>query len=527
MKFLRTIGLVAAITVQMAGTAARAETPENTLVIATIMDDAITFDPAESYETTPWEVILNTYQTLVRYEPEDLSVLSGDAAESWTVSEDGRVFTFKLRSGLVFASGNALTAADVAYSFARVVKADKTPAFLLTQFGWDAENVDSMVVAVDDLTFQMTIGVDFAPSLVLNVLTTNPASIVDSKVIIAAEVDGDLGLGALKEVSAGSGAYVLKTWKPNEAIILESNPAYFKGAPEMARVILRHVPEAASQRLLLEKGDIDIARNLPGDAITAIEGNADLAILRAPTGRNLYIGLSQTVEPFTNPKVREAMKLLVDYQGMTDSFLKGGYTILQSYWPEGYYAAVGETPYSHDPVRAKALLVEAGYPDGFSFKLHVRNTSPAIDIAQAVQQNFAEAGIVMEIIQTDQKQFITAYRDRQFEAALGTWEPDFPDPHANTATFVRNIDNGPDSPAKTVAWRNSWKNDDLTALAEAAVTERDEATRIALYKDLQRRVMAEGPYIGMVQAIAQIAMRANVEGYVTGAGNTYFRLVTK
>lgn len=86
----------------------------------------------------------------------------------------------------------------------------------------------------------------------------------------------------------------------------------------MKRVVLRHVPEAASQRLLLEKGDADIASNLPGDQIKALESNADITVSRNNTTRNLYIGLSQTVEPFTKPKVREALKYLVDYKGMTD-----------------------------------------------------------------------------------------------------------------------------------------------------------------------------------------------------------------
>ncbi len=506
---------------------ALAETPANTLVIATIMDDAISFDPAESYETTPAEVLLNTYDTLVRYEAEDLTAIVGAAAESWTVSSDGKTFTFKLRPGMTFSSGNPVTAADVVYSFTRVVKADKTPAFLLTQFGWTAANVGSMVKAVDDTTFEMKIDVDFAPSLVLNILTSSPGSIVDSKTVMANEANGDMGLTYLKSKSAGSGPFTLKTWKPNESIILEANPSYRIKAPAMERVILRHVPEAASQRMLLEKGDIDIARNLPGDAITALESNADVVILRAPTGRNLYIGLSQSVEPFTKPKVREAMKHLVDYKGMTDTFLKGGYTVLQSFWPNGFYGSVEEAPFTYDLAKAKALLTEAGYPEGFTFKLNVRNTSPAIDIAQAVQQSMAAAGLKMEIVQTDQKQFITAYRERQFEAALGTWEPDFPDPHANADTFVRNVNNGAESPAKTVAWRNSWKDDELNKLAAAAVREPDAAKRIAMYKDLQRQVMLNGPYIGMVQATSQTALRKNVKNFIVGPVMVYYRNVTK
>ncbi|MGQ3213439.1 ABC transporter substrate-binding protein [Shinella sp.] len=529
MKRRQFLGSAAAVAlfISMAGGTAYAETPADTLVIAKVIDDAISFDPAESYEDTTSEVLHNTYEGLVEYDAADFSKLSGGIAESWAFSPDNKTVTFKLRSGMTFASGNPVTANDVVYSFARVVKADKTPAFILKQFGWTSENVATMAKALDDQTFEMTIAVDFAPSLVLNILSSVNASVVDSKTVMENEKDGDFGLAYLKDKSAGSGPFVLKTWKPNQTVLLQSNPAYRQGEPAMKRVVLRHVPEAASQRLLLEKGDVDIAANLPTDQVKALEGNPDIAISRHNTTRNLYIGLSQTVKPFTDPKVREALKYLVDYKGMTDSLLKGEFTVLQSFWPSGFYGSVDENPYGYDVEKAKALLAEAGYADGFSFKLSVRNVSPAIDIAQAVQQSMSTAGVKMEIVQTDQKQFITAYRDRQFEAALGTWEPDFLDPHANAATFAHNLDNGPNAATKTVAWRNSWKDDAINALTDAAVKEPDETKRIEMYKDLQRKVMANGPYVGLVQRTSQVAMRSNVKDYVVGPAMIFYRLVRK
>lgn len=525
-QFLGSVA-AAALFLGMTGGAAYADTPADTLVIAKVIDDAISFDPAESYEDTGSEVLHNTYETLVEYDAADLSKLSGGVAESWTFSADNKTITFKLRSGVTFASGNPLTANDVVYSFTRVVKADKTPAFILKQFGWTADNVGSMIKAVDDQTFEMKIAVDYAPSLVLNILSSVNASVVDSKTVMENEKDGDFGLAYLKDKSEGSGPFVLKAWKPNQTVMLQSNPSYRQGEPAMKRVVLRHVPEAASQRLLLEKGDVDIASNLPGDQIKAVETNPDIAVSRNNTTRNLYIGLSQSVDAFTKPKVREALKYLVDYKGMTESLLKGEFTVLQSFWPSGFYASVDENPYTYDVEKAKALLAEAGYKDGFSFKLSVRNVSPAIDIAQAVQQSMSVAGIKMEILQTDQKQFITAYRGRQFEAALGTWEPDFLDPHANAATFALNTDNGPDASTKTVAWRNSWKDDAINAMTEAAVREPDDKKRVEMYKELQHKVITEGPYIGLVQRTSQVAMRANVKGYVVGPAMIFYRLVTK
>ena len=525
-QFLGSVA-AAALFVSMTTGAVFADTPADTLVIARVMDDPISFDPAESYEDTGTEVLRNVYETLVGNDASDISKMTGLIAESWTFSDNNKTITFKLRPDQTFVSGNPLTANDVVYSFGRVVKAGKSPAFLLKQLGWTAENVDGMIRAVDDLTFEMKITVDYAPSMLLNILSSTNAGIVDSKTVMENEKDGDLGLAYLKDKSEGSGPFVLKTWKPNQMIMMQSNPNYRQGEPAMKRVILRHVPEAASQRLLLEKGDVDIAVNLPGDQIRALESNPDLAVTRSTTARNLYIGLGQTMEPFTKPKVREALKYLVDYKGMTESLLKDEFTVLQSFWPSGLYGSLDENPFTYDVEKAKALLAEAGYKDGFSFKLSVRNVSPATDMAQAVQQSMAAAGIKIDILQTDQKQFITAYRGRQFEAVLGTWEPDFLDPHANASTFAFNADNGPDAENKTVAWRNSWKDDAVNALTEAAVREPDEAKRIEMYKDLQRKVIAEGPYIGLVQRIRQVALRGNVKGFVVAPASVYYRLVRK
>ena len=135
-----------------------AETPADTLVIAKTIDDIISLDPAQAYEFMGIEVIANTYDRIMRFEPTDINTLVPGMAESYTTSADGKTFTFKMRGGQKFASGNAVTAADAVFSLQRVVKLDKTPAFLVGQLGWTKDNVDSMVKMVDDSTFSITIG---------------------------------------------------------------------------------------------------------------------------------------------------------------------------------------------------------------------------------------------------------------------------------------------------------------------------------------------------------------------------------
>ena len=127
------------------------------------------------------------------YEPEDTTKLVGGVAESWSVTGNGRTFTLKIRKGLRFHSGNPVTARDAAYSLQRVIRLDKTPAFIVSQLGWTKDNVGDLVRAVDAATLQLTITKDFAPTFVLNCLSAGVGSVVDMKEVQQHERDGDLG----------------------------------------------------------------------------------------------------------------------------------------------------------------------------------------------------------------------------------------------------------------------------------------------------------------------------------------------
>ena len=302
MKPIKVI-LLSFATALMAVGGAQAATPKNTFVMAKDIADIITMDPAEVFELTTGEIIANIYDRVMMFEPEDLQNLVGGVAESWKISDDGKTITFKIRPGLKFHSGNPVRPEDVAWSLQRVVKLNKTPAFIVTQFGWTPENVDSLVKAIDKDHVQITITEEFSPGLVLNAMSAGVASVVDKKLVMSHEKDGDLGYEWLKSNSAGSGAFSLKTWKANEIVTLDANKDYRHGAPGMQRVILRHVAEPSSQRLLLEKGDIDMARNLTPDQIKGIEGNSDIAIDGYPKGTIVYMAANVGNPILGNEKV--------------------------------------------------------------------------------------------------------------------------------------------------------------------------------------------------------------------------------
>lgn len=505
-----------------------AATPKDTAVFAKQIDDIITLDPGECYELSGIEISTNIYDRLLRYEAEDLNKLVGGVAESWTVSPDGKTFTFKMRPNLKFQSGAPVTAEDVEFSLQRVVLMNKTPAFLFTQLGWSKDNVKDLVKGSGDtLTFRIT--EDFAPSMVLNLMTSIVASVVEKKAALAKETNGDLGNGWLKTNSAASGPFKLVSWKANESVSLEANPGFRLGAPHVKRVIVRHVPEPASQRLLLEKGDADFARDLTPDQIKPLAGNPNIKVESFKAANTFYMGMNTGYEPLANPKVRQAMKMLVDYDGMVKSFLAGRFFVQQSFLPIGFFAAIPYNPFKLDVAKAKALLAEAGYKDGFAVKIAAPNSAPWTEISQSVQQTMGQGGIKVSIEPMELKAVISQYRARSHQIAMLSWGPDYFDPHTNADTFAHNVDNSDSPKIKPIAWRNRWLIPEITKEMLAAAKELDVEKRAEQYAALQKKVTDEGPFIFMFQNNSQVARRTTVSGFNPGITEdlNFYRTIQK
>jgi len=168
------IGLLKSVLVHTPGKELLAVTPDTRDDY--LYDDIITLDPAEVFELSGGEVIAQVYDRIMNYEAEDTEKLVPGVAESYTISDDGKTITLKIRPGQTFHSGNPLTAEDVAFSLQRVILLDKTPAFILSQLGWNKDNVKDLVKTTDDMTVQLSIPEDFAPTLVLNCLSAGVAS---------------------------------------------------------------------------------------------------------------------------------------------------------------------------------------------------------------------------------------------------------------------------------------------------------------------------------------------------------------
>ena len=488
---------------------------QDILVVAQQLDNMTSLDPHESFEAVGSEICNNIYQRLVHPSFENPEKIEGGVALSWEGDADGKIFTFKINPEAKFASGAAVTAEDVAFSLQRAIKLNKGPAFIISQFGFTPENVEQWVTVADGDTVKISLETPTSLSFLLYCLSSSVASIVEKKVVLENASGDDLGNGWLQKNSAGSAEWTLVSWKPSESIILNVNPhGAYKG--NVKRVILRHVADPSSQLLMLQKGDADIARNLTSEQLRVLKDDENFTLVTKGIAGIGLMSLNQKVEALTNPKVWEAIKWAVDYEGIQKNIVPLTHKQHQSIIPEGFPGAVNDLPFKKDTEKAKALLAEAGLADGFSVKMDHYAAQPWPDIAQAIQANLAEIGIKVQLMSAENRQVLTKMRAREHEIALTAWGSDYFDPNTNADVFCNNPDNSEDSKTKPFAWRSSYQNEDFAKKSIAARDEKDPATRIKMYEDLQREFMNNSPFIVMLQTVSTAACRKDVTGMRLG-----------
>lgn len=522
MRLFKTLAVLA-IGAVMTASSAIAETPKNTLVIADAIDDIITLDPGEVSEVGGVLASQQIYQPLVSFDPTDATKIYGVLAKSWTVSEDGKTFTFKIDPAAKFASGNKVTAHDAEYSLQRVILIDSRISFILTQFGLTKDNVAEKIKATDDETLVLQVDQKYAPSFVLYVLSSFTGGIVDSVLVkqhegTLAAGGNDYGNGWLKsDNSAGSGPYVLTKWDPKVSILLTRNPNYWGTPPGVERIFLQHMPESATERLALEKGDIDIANKLGPDDIGAVQANADIQIKQGNSSTIYYFGLNLRNAALGNPKIVEAIKYLVDYQGIADTIGRGTVKVHQTMIPDGFLGGgANYNPYKFDLEKAKALIAESGVATPIKLATVVWNNAPYTEYAQAVQSTLAQAGIDLDLQVVDGGQWLDRYRSHDLDIWFGLWGPDYPDPHSNAKAFTTHDPSDPDGAKGNLADRFGWNSGPLSDQVAAAVQEQDTEKRQALYQTIQHAHTDTSPFVFMFQDSRKVAMRSIVKGVVLG-----------
>jgi peptide/nickel transport system substrate-binding protein len=508
-----------------------AETPKNQLVVATSMANILSLDPAGITGRDAVMVLSSIYDSLIVADPADRRKLVPRLAESWEVAPDGRSITFKLRAGVKFASGNKFTAEDVAYSFKRLMMLNLAQASFLKTRGYTAENADASFEVVDETTFKLNLPKADDPDFVMMTISqAGPGSIVDSALVKEKEQNGDWGAAWLKTNSAGSGAYNLREWRSNEYVLLDRNAGYWGAEPPMRRVMIRHLPESQSQRLQLERGDIDVAYALLAADLQALETADGVKVETTPGAGFYYLAVSMKDERLANAKVREALRYLIDYEGINKSVMPYYGVSHQRPLSTGVMGLLPDPGYKLDVPRAKKLLEEAGFKDGMQVTLRSLSEPPFITIATAIQATLAQAGINAQVITGSGDQIYGAMRERKFELLVGRGGGgQHLHPDSNLRAIAYNPDNSDKAGlANYQAWRTSFFDEKLNSLIVEALLEKNKEKQVKDYEDIQvyyeKMVPAIQPFSEVVDTAA---FRTDVKGLIVNPWITRFETVTK
>ena len=509
-----------------------AETPPNMLVAGFSMSNISTLDPAAITGKETVQVLANIYDNLVALDAVNRAQVDPLLAESWTVSPDHSAITFKLRSGATFASGNPVTSADVVWSLKRLMTLNLAQASYLKTHGFTAANADKSFTAPDELTVVITLPKKVDPQIIVQTLgIVGPGSVLDSKAVMEHDKAGDLGAAWLTNNSAGSGPYALGQWRSNERVILDRNETYWGEKPGMKRIMMRHLAESQSQRLMLEKGDIDIAYSMSAADLKALEKSDQVEVQTNGGSGFYYLAVSMKDEKFQKPKVREALRYLIDYQGLNDTVLPYFGRLRDRPIQTGLFGALPNAGYELDVEKAKALLAEAGYPDGFSTTLRAISDAPFMNAATAIQATLAQGGIKAEIITGSGDQIYGAMRERKYELLVGRGGGgQLPHPDSNLRAIVYNPDNADEAKLTNFqGWRTAFYDEKINGMVDAALVEPDKAKQVKDYEAIQTYYADVVPAIQpFAEVVDSVGYRADIKGLALNPSwSTRLRTVTK
>jgi peptide/nickel transport system substrate-binding protein len=497
-----------------------AQSRSEVLVIGQEMGMITSLDPAKGFEVAGSGVMAQVYDRLLDFPAGKFDKPEPSLAESWQVSPDGLVWTFNLRKGVKFHSGNPLTADDVVYSFQRAILLKDQPAFIITQFGLTPDSIK----ALDPSTVQITLPKKYAGGLFLACMASIVSSVVDSKVVQqnVAKTDqfpnGDYGLTWLSRNSAGSGPFILRKWEKGEGVVLDANPSHFRNPPKVKRVIYKDIQEAASRRLQVEKGDVDIAWNMLPDQVNELVKNKDIRIERYADNAIEYLGMNVTRPYLSDKRVRMAIRYAIDYDGITNKIWGGAAKQINTFIPEGFAGYEPQIIYKTNIEKAQQLMKEAGV-SGFETTLYHNDATPRPEVGQILQASLAKIGIKVTLNKMVGSQLMPLYRTQKTDLFLGAWGPDYNDPHTNAQPFA-------DHTAKQIAYRNAYENEQTAKMIQDAGQEMDDAKRIALYQAANKIIQEEGPFAFLYQQLFQHAVRNSVQDLKVGPNPQLTKLYT-
>jgi peptide/nickel transport system substrate-binding protein len=520
MKFFKGMA-AAAIAVPLMYSAAHAQADDRlkTLVVA-VPSDPVSLEPGTNKaEPIGSEIILNVFDTLVAWTAPDFKALEGRLASQWTVSADGKEFDFNLREGVKFQDGTPFDAAAVKFSLERTKASNP---YVKATF-----DLIKDITVVSPTEVKITLSAPY-PAF-LSILAQPQSAIVSPT---AVEKYGD----KFASHPVGTGPFVFQSAQADTNVVLEANPAYFRGAPKLSKIIYRVIPDASTRRLELESGGVDIVQQqgqlsaIAAEDIAALKANKDVKVLEASSQiiRQLEFNNNKKDGPFANVKVREAIAHAIDYDGLLQGVFGG--TADRVYGPLttnswAFDPKLKDLAPKYDPDLAKKLLKEAGVdPSSLNIKLYSFQGPLWGAVATFVQANLADIGVTATIEQTEFPALRSLQTSGQFDVALDGRQPWYNDPDAHiTIGYLSSLANT----AMTFRMPEDKALDDLILKAQQTS---DMEARKQLYVQVQEELTKRVPAAYLFSPKLIVYERANVEGLVVNSApplNEYWSVYKK
>ena len=488
----------------------------DTLIVG--QDTAVqTFDPQIVYDNTV-RITRGIYEPLVGLEGGTPKIVP-KLATSWSATPDVKQWTLKLRPGVTFHDGTPLDSEAVKVTMERLIKINRG-------FAYAFKGLVAGVDTPDPLTARITLSSPDA-SFVAKLAAISGNLIVSPKAVREHATGDDLAQGWLKEHGAGTGPYVLEGYdKGAQQVVLAQFPGYWGGwsGPHVKRIIFRIVPEASTQRLMVERGEADIVTVVSPDLIDALAKEPGIAISESPTMRIFYIAMHCQREPLKDVKIRQALSYAFDYEGAKQAIFNGKLAPLNGPLPDNdpAHLSPADKPYRYDLAKAKQLLSESSRPNGgFTLSLSLFQGDPTFrKAAEILQARLKELNIGVNI----QELASSVLLDK---AGKPDTAPDllpvrnYPD-YADSSALISGTF-GKDAWG-TAGWNFSfYANDHVEQLLTQANQITSQPRRIQLFRDAQRTIVQEAAAIFVGTLINRVAMRSNVHGFQYNPllGNTF------
>lgn len=457
--------------------------------------DAETLDP-HSITSSPNAIpIMAIYDTLVKYD-NDLNIVPSLATD-WTVSEDGLTMTFHLRKNVKFQDGTPFNADAVVFNIERLLDPNtRVPLRTYISFVKSAK-------AIDDYTVEFTLKYSHAPALAR---LTAPLNSMASPTAIQ-KYGKDFGSHPV-----GTGPFKFVEWVKDDHILLAKNDSFWGKVPAIDELMIRVIPDDESRVLALESGQVDVTVRVPPLDVPRLKGEG-LNVIVAPDTRVMYIGMNTQYEMLKDQRVRQALNYAVNKEAIVQVLLQGYAHVMDSpLTPESFaYKSTGQ--YKYDPAKAKQLLAEAGYPNGFELTLMTPHGRYLMDyrVSEAVQGYLAKVGITLKVKEMEWATYISTLLQpldkTQLQLFLLGWGPWILDPDQMLYPLFDSAQWPPNGFATAF-----YKNDTVDELLKAGTSTTDSAARGEAYGKAETIIWDEAPWIFMYQNQQVVATSANVKG---------------